>query len=1712
MCCFTVRPAICESEIAHPPIRMQTEKKRVNYPRKIARILLKTVLFLFLFIVVLFLIVLTPPAQRFLTTKTENFLENKLKTKVEIGSISFGLSGNINLSDVYFEDRTRDTLLSGGTIKANLNFIKLFSNEVVVKDIELQNITAKIKRILPDTVFNFQYIVDAFATTPAADTTTTTAPMKLSINDVTLDNVNVHLNDAITGNNMFVHIGNMSATIDSLDLTTQHYHIPSVILRNTQARIKQTKPLVTPEPIAKDMAEAAAPSPMKLDIGIVDLTNVDLDYSNDVSAFYTTLDLGKLRVDGKDLDLQNQKIHLDEIVLNKSSSIIRLGKKEAAKVVAKEIEQEVEVQAQKGWEFRVDRLRIDNNTFQFDNDNTPKAAYGMDYAHMRADSFNLHVDNFVLNTDSVFARILKGSFRERSGFVLNELRSDLLYANNQAYLKDLYLKTPGTELKRYALLEYSSYEALAENFEKTLLDVEIVNSYVQVKDILTFAPQLRTQPAFRNPADIWQIHLVGNGTMARLNFESIQFNGFENTQLNAEGVLAGLTDPNQAGGTFTIYRLHTTKNDLALFGGDALNKQINLPASIDINGQLSGNMNNLQTALNINTSLGNAAVKGRFTNITNPASATYNANIRTTGLQLGTLLRQKDFGSVTSNVTVNGSGFTPETMNTKFNGVVSNFGYNRYNYRNVRLNGSLNKTVFDVDVDSRDPNAFLTASISGNVAENMSLRINANVDSLKTLPLGFTPDPMVFHGKIVGNIPNINPDFLEADVLISDGILVSKGERLPLDSVHFTAGRAAEGQFMRLRSNIVNGEIVGQYRLADLGTVIQHNIQPYFSVTPYTKTNINIAPYDFRFIADVTYHPVLATFVPGLQNAENLHAEGRLATGEGLQATATTSLLQFNNNLITDLNATVRTSDSGMIINSNVAHLVSGSFDVYNVSLNARALNNRINFILGIDDKAGNDKYTLGGLITQPSAGDIVLQLDPNNLLLNYERWTTSADNSIGLINNQIDANNFVLQKGDQRLTLQSTDGNGFPLNVQFTNFRIGTITGFMQSDTALIDGVTNGSVTLLNVMTQPVFTSNLTVTDLSFRQDTLGNLAAKVNSSGSRYETDVRLTGRGNDLSVTGSFAPQGSTDVALDLDLNIRRMELNTFEGAMATFVKSASGSINGNVAINGTASNPDVDGRINFDSTTVSTLFLGGPLTINNETLVVSNDGFRFDQFSIRDSANNRLTIDGNVLTSNFINYNFDLDVRARNFRALNTTAKDNKIYYGQLYLTTNLHVGGTEKAPAVDGSLRIVEGTNFNVVIPQAEPGVVQREGIVEFVDFEAPGIDTLFRQYDSLNNAGITGFDVNVNIEIEKEAITNIIVDVANGDFVNLQGEATLTAGIDPSGKVTLTGPYEIENGAYQFSMNFLQRRFTIKKGSRIVWLGEPTNAELNVTAIYEANIQPLDLVADRLETQQRNYYLQKLPFQVSLSMTGELMKPTLSFDIALPEDRTYAVSGEVEQTVRTRLNQLRQEPSELNKQVFAVLLLNRFVGENPFQSEAGGGGFDAKTFARQSVSKLMTEQLNELAAGLIDGVDINFDIASTDDYTTGEKRTRTDLNVGLSKRLLNDRLTVTVGSNFLLEGQQPGNQQSNNIAGNVSVNYQLSQDGRYMLRFYRRNEYEGLVDGYVLETGMSFLISVDYDRFGEVLRARRIKREERRKTRERTEQQNVQKNEGTQAP
>ncbi|MEO7445466.1 MAG: hypothetical protein ABIT96_10885, partial [Ferruginibacter sp.] len=62
---------------------------------------------------------------------------------------------------------------------------------------------------------------------------------------------------------------------------------------------------------------------------------------------------------------------------------------------------------------------------------------------------------------------------------------------------------------------------------------------------------------------------------------------------------------------------------------------------------------------------------------------------------------------------------------------------------------------------------------------------------------------------------------------------------------------------------------------------------------------------------------------------------------------------------------------------------------------------------------------------------------------------------------------------------------------------------------------------------------------------------------------------------------------------------------------------------------------------------------------------------------------------------------------------------------------------------------------------------------------------------------------------------------------------------------------------------------------------------------------------------------------------------------------------------------------------------------------------------------------------------------------------------------------------------------SNSFMPDVSVAYKLTKDGRYAIRAYRKNQYEVVLDGYVVENGVSFIVTMDYDKFYELFRKKK---------------------------
>ena len=1086
--------------------------------------------------------------------------------------------------------------------------------------------------------------------------------------------------------------------------------------------------------------------------------------------------------------------------------------------------------------------------------------------------------------------------------------------------------------------------------------------------------------------------------------------------------------------------------------------------------------------MNLNSSSGSAVVNASVDMRTKGAER-YDADVVLKEFDLGRLIQNDSIGTLSLNIKAKGTGFDPATANTSFSGTIEKVDYNSYIYKNIGIEGTMQNGDLTTTASSKDPNLDFDLVITGNFSgEYPAIQATADLRNVVLDSLNLYGSPLKFQGTITADLQTADPDHLNGEILLTNFIAANATQSFPLDTISIRSYAGSPQDSLILRSQLINAEIKGNYQLTKIGPALSNTISKYYnlSATPYAVSDTAVIDaQQLSFNIRIEDDPIFNQLIPELDFMDPITITGRYnSINDSILVNGNITRMRYLDYKIVNSTINIENKEDALSYALIIDDVNSPQIQLYHTELTGNIKDNSISYQLQIDDSKGDPHYRVAGLMeTEDRSNRFTLEID--NLLLNYDTWTIPEDNSITITPAGVQATNFNLSHNSNsiRINSQSQDPAS-PMEIEFENFQIETISAMISKDTLIAGGTINGDILLNNLFTTPEFTSELTVENFTFKRDTVGDLNIRIdNLTANTLQAKIDLTGNGNDVELAGLY----STDTGnLDFNLDLQHLNIKSIQGFSYGNITEGSGHLSGDLKLEGTMDSPVILGEMKFNDVAFRVTPLNSYFQSINDNITFSGDGILLNNFTIQDDENNELVINGSLSTSNYIDYGFGLTVKADNFRAMNSTEVDNEFYYGVLVLDTRLTVGGNMDQPVVNGSINIKEGTDLTVVLPQEDPTIADREGVVQFVDERSMRLAAMEEMKETLNTSPLQGMDVSVNIDINDEAKLTLIIDEGNGDYLNLQGDAQLTAGIDPSGKTTLVGRYEFSKGEYEMSFNFIRRRFEIQENSYILWTGEPTTADINITAIYETDAPPIDLLGNQLANLTpavRNYYKQELPFQTLLQMKGDLLEPILTFDIRLPE-RNYNVSTDVINNTKVKLAQIREQPSELNKQVFALLLLNRFIGENPFSSE--GGGSSAESLARQSVSKILSQQLNDLAGDLIAGVELNFDLESTEDYTTGQREQRTDLNVGLSRRLLNDRLKVTIGSSFGLEGPQQTNQQANNIAGDIALDYQLSKDGRYMLRAYRKNQYQVALQGQIIETGIGFIITMDYNYFMEI--------------------------------
>ncbi len=1221
----------------------QATKKKRSILSKLLRIFAWLVASVFFLAILILILIQIPAVQNFGRKKVVAFLEHKLKTKVEIGKLDINFPTTLSLQNVYFEDQSKDTLLYGGEIKVNLKMLRLLKNDIEIEEISLNNILAKIKRLPPDSVFNFQFIADAFAGDQKKETKMKdTAALKMNIDRLLVNHTRIIYKDAFTGNDMDLTFGHLDTRITTFDPAHLLFNFPFITLKGLKGHFYQLAPLQ--KPIENAIAEASAQPDNYLQLfnKEMKLSDVDVIYKSEPTHLNSSFVISDLILHPKTIDLKNSIITLNDATLTNSDIIIEMASQKKFLQTKKGMPKDTVLTVAPTPPFKIiaEEITINKSRLRYDDPSVPHTPKGMDYSHLDLQELSLNAINLQYSMDTILASVKSASLKEKSGFVLNNLSTDFAMNPTGVSLQNLLIETPGSEIKNAASITYPSLEAIVKDPGLIGLDIDLQNSKITVKDLLTFVPQMSLQSSSLSPHSTLYINARITGKVNDMNFQRLIVRGLSATDINATGIIKGLPDPKRLYADVNIQKFQTSKKDLLSFlPKNMVPPNITLPESLATSGKFKGGMNKLYTDLVITTSLGEAKIKGTLINITDQNKARYDLVVHAGNLQLGTIMQNPKLGFLTGDIKVKGSGFKPETANATFSGVIANVTLNNYNYRNIKAGGSIAHKIYKIDASVHDPNLDAVIAANGEFAGKFpGVHLKATIDSIKTLPLHLTASEIKYHGQIEGDFTNTDPDNLAGNLLVTHSVLVNNGKRIALDSLEVTAANMDGGHSLTLQSDLLSATIKGQYKLTQLADVFQQSIDPYFSLSNKINST-KIAPYHFSINAGTFDNAALKAFLPELKQLKPVSLTGNFASDSGWNVSIKSPYLLYGSYTIDAANFTAGTHKGILSYSTSFKQFKSGtSLSVYATSLEGTLQNNNLNFTLHIKDQKSVTKYSLSGLLSQPKTGNYQFSLLPDNLLLNYDKWSINTDNAIQYFNKDIAAHNFILSEGTQQLSLNSTSsGHNSPLQIDFKNFKIATLSSFVQDDSLMVNGLLNGNAVVKNIQTQPTFTTDLTVADLSIYKDTLGTLTAKVNNElANTYHAAISLAGRGNEVNVNGDYLVT-PTNSSYDFVLDVGKFQMKSLEGFSRGSIRDARGFLFGKIAVNGTLKEPNIDGTIHFDNTSFIASALNNVFKVDKEAIaVISNKGIELNTFTIRDTANNALVIDGSVNTTNFYNY--------------------------------------------------------------------------------------------------------------------------------------------------------------------------------------------------------------------------------------------------------------------------------------------------------------------------------------------------------------------------------------------------------------------------------------------------------------------------------------------
>ncbi|MGY6562118.1 MAG: translocation/assembly module TamB domain-containing protein [Luteibaculaceae bacterium] len=1375
--------------------------------------------------------------------------------------------------------------------------------------------------------------------------------------------------------------------------------------------------------------------------------------------------LGKLEVDLRWFNREKQNLAFNEVSIEQATfRYIRNSEKDSSNLdfilayFSAEPKSEDETTEPSSFSISLSRFKIANSTFIYHDLADTTETQGINFSDLEIRKIGLNATRVDIKSTTYRANIKNLQFTEKSGFNLKKLEAITLVSSSGVELTGLTLLANRSELFGEFNLRFNEWENFADFSNAVSFETSLFNSIVNLGDIGFFAEDF-----YGADFNVW---LSGNlfGPLNDFRLRNLNLSTLSSTLFNGNITLKNVTEPEKMTIRAMVNRLETNYTDLIRIPLPPFNEgkfielseDIALLGDITSRGSFNGSLNDFKCDLTLDSRLGQviADLAMQF----NPRINDYNyqGKVSTQNFQLSKFAQSDILGAVSAELMVVGSGLSANNIDVEALGRISKINLKNYNYEKIRLDGRFKQNYFKGNLKVDDPNFMLDFNGEISFTEQYPETdfyaqlyhwnlVNTNWDTTNTFSSLSADLRLQTRGSNFQNLEGI---------ILGDNIKYCVNE-LEYDFGFFEIEKSIDdkNRLFTINSNLLDVKLLGDFNPEKINENIQ---QVFHQVFPdYVPARENLFAQNFNLTVDFKdINPLLEVLLPTLQIApKTALVAGFSSQNDSLFLTIKSPEIKFNGIPIRLVDLKTEMHQEALSLELNTRNVIlSDSLRLPFLKLRGKAKNNNgsLDIFWSNADSSNAGFIPIRGMFLD--ADHIFTEILPGKAIINGNQWDIPSIAQINYLEREFSISNLVITGKNQQLFFNGHLGTDVDdrLNFKFENLGLAGITNLFQDSYAL-KGVINAEGFLGSALDEPILVAMIDVNDLIFDGTYLGDL-----SIGSKYNTadnSVVVNGKllNNDferLTIEGKYLIR---DKFLSLGLQLEDQPIDILNPFTEGIISNTTGSISGVLTAQGPLGDLELRGELEIENGSTKVDYLGTTY-IFSDKIRVEPDWIGFDRMRLTDERGNTGIAVGTIIHNKFKDWNFDISIDVENFMALNTEAEDNDLFYGTALVTGNIGISGLANNLDLNVDVRSEQGTRLNM--PLGGSNTVELKPFVRFISEEEGELGS--------SKVDLEGITMNFRLDIRDNAQINLVFDETIGDVMRANGSGVIEMVITPTSDFFMYGTYTVRDGSYLFTLrNLINKRFRIAPGGTIKWFGDPLAAELDLATIYNVRVPLYDIILDNPEQ-----YRRRVPVEVYLKLQGALTQPEISFDIKAPT---------VDENARAQLRTAIEQEDERNRQVFALLLLNKFLPVMGQGSEEFTGGASGAQLGAATTAEMLSNQLSNW----VNQISSDFDIGIN--YRPGDAISNEEIAVALSTQLFNDRLSFS--GNFGVSQGNDLNQNPNSIVGDFLVEYMITEDGRFRLKVFNESNDFNLtnVNQAPYTQGVGVFYQQDFDTFKEFL-------------------------------